>query len=126
MQSEILVTDQHRLNRRHFLECAGCGFGAVALQAMFAGVARSAEGPSALCDPQLAPRAKRVIFLFMAGGPSQLDLFVPKPRLVQHHGKRVGVTNLPRGIAVGTERFLTLGPAADMIPRGAPAPWFQI
>ena len=119
MQSEILVTDQHRLNRRHFLECAGCGFGAVALQAMFAGVARSAEGPSALCDPQLAPRAKRVIFLFMAGGPSQLDLFVPKPRLVQHHGKRVGVTNLPRGIAVGTERFLTLGPAADMIPRGA-------
>ncbi len=92
MASQGQMTDQHRLDRRHFLECAGCGFGAVALQAMFADVARSAEGPLALRAPHVAPRAKRVIFLFMAGGPSQLDLFVPKPRLVQYHGQRVGVT----------------------------------
>ncbi len=108
MQFEKQVTDHYRLSRRHFLECAGCGFGAVALQAMFVGMARSAEGPFALRLPHVVPRAKRVIFLFMAGGPSQLDLFVPKPRLVQNHGQRVGVTNLPRGIAIGTEKFLTL------------------
>jgi hypothetical protein len=111
-------TDSYGLNRRRFLECAACGFGSVALQAMLADVARAAESPLAGRAPHFAPRAKRVIFLFMSGGPSQHDLFVPKPRLVRDHGKRVGVTNLPRGIPVGTEKFLTLGPAAEFAPRG--------
>src|SRR5262249_34317962 len=69
-------------------------------------------------SPHFKPRAKRVIFLFLAGGPSQHDLFVLKPRLARDHGKRVGVTNLPRGIPVGTEKFLTLGPVAEIAPRG--------
>lgn len=106
------------LNRRHFLECAACGFGGVALRAMLADVAAAAESPLARRQPHFAPRANRVIFLFMAGGPSQHDLFVPKPRLVRDHGQRVGVTNLPLGIPVGTEKFLTLGPAARFAPRG--------
>lgn len=106
------------LSRRHFLECAACGFGGVALQAMLADVAAAASSPLASREPHYAPRAKRVIFLFMSGGPSQHDLFVPKPRLVRDHGQRVGVTNLPRGIPVGTDKFLTLGPAAEFIPRG--------
>jgi hypothetical protein len=108
----------HGVSRRRFLECAACGFGSVALQAMLADVASAAHSPLANRTPHFAPRAKRVIFLFMAGGPSQLDLFVPKPRLVGDHGQRVGVTNLPRGIPVGTEKFLTLGPAAEFAPRG--------
>lgn len=107
------------VSRRRFLECSGCGFGAVALQAILAGVARAAESPLAGHSPHFAPRAKRVIFLFMAGGPSQHDLFVPKPRLARDHGRRVGVTNLPRGIPVGTEKFLTLGPVSEILPRGA-------
>ena len=106
------------LSRRQFLECTGCGFGAIALQAMLADLAVAAESPLAARKPHFAPRAKRVIFLFMSGGPSQHDLFVPKPRLVRDHGQRVGVTNLPRGIPVGTEKFLTLGPVADFAPRG--------
>lgn len=106
------------VNRRHFLNCAACGFGGVALQAMLADVASAASSPLASRAPHFEPRAKRVIFLFMAGGPSQHDLFVPKPRLVREHGQRVGVTNLPRGIPVGTEKFLTLGPAAEFAPRG--------
>src|SRR5262245_28825491 len=99
------------IHRRRFLEHAACGFGGVALQAMLADVAAAAASPLASRAPHFAPRAQRVIFLFMSGGPSQLDLFVPKPRLLRDHGKRVGVTNLPRGIPVGTERFLTFGPA---------------
>src|SRR5260221_10097267 len=108
----------HNLSRRRFLECAACGFGSIALQAMLADVSRAAQNPLAGRAPHFAPRAQRVIFLFMAGGPSQLDLFVPKPRLARDHGQRVGVTNLPRGIPVGTDKFLTLGPAAEFAPRG--------
>jgi len=90
----------------------------VALQAMLANVASASESPLALRAPHVPARAKRVIFVFLAGGPSQHDLFVPKPRLVRDHGKRVGVTNLPRGVAVGVDKYLTLGPAAEFIPRG--------
>jgi hypothetical protein len=106
------------MKRRRFLECAACGFGGVALEAMLAGVADAAQSPLASRAPHVTPAAKRVIFLFMAGGPSQLDLFVPKPRLARDHGKRVGVTNLPRGIPVGTDKFLTLGPTTEIAPRG--------
>lgn len=106
------------LNRRRFLQHAACGFGGVALHAMLADVAAAADNPLAPRTPHFVPRAKRVIFLFMAGGPSQHDLFVPKPRLVRDHGKRVGLTDLPSGIPVGTEKFLTLGPVAPITPRG--------
>ena len=106
------------LSRRRFLECTSCGFGAIALQAMLSDVASGMNNPLAIREPHFRPRAKRVIFVFLSGGPSQHDLFVPKPRLVRDHGKRVGVTNLPRGIPVGTDRYLTLGPAAEFAPRG--------
>src|SRR5580765_2925048 len=118
MQTRPGNRDQSGVKRRHFLNCAACGFGGVALQAMLADVASAATSPLAIRAPHFLPRAKRVIFLFMAGGPSQHDLFVPKPRLARGHGQRVGVTNLPRGIPVGTEKFLTLGPAAEFAPRG--------
>src|SRR4029077_17721829 len=112
------IADETGLSRRHFLNCAACGFGGVALQAMLADVVAAAQNPLASGAPHFAPRAKRVIFLFMAGGPSQHDLFVPKPRLVREHGQRVGATSLPLGIPVGTERFLTLGPVSQFAPRG--------
>lgn len=105
-------------DRRQFLQCAACGFGGVALRAMLADVAAAADRPLAPRAPRFSPSAKRVIFLFMAGGPSQHDLFAPKPRLVRDHGQRVGVTDLPQGIPVGTEKFLTLGPMASFQPCG--------
>jgi Protein of unknown function (DUF1501) len=77
-------------SRRDVLRRAGAGFGSLALAALLADES-SAGGTSA--DP-LAPhaghfpgRAKRVIFLFMPGGPSQVDTFDPKPRLTADHGK---------------------------------------
>lgn len=60
--------------RRQFLCRSGGGFGALALASLLEGKSNEAEGSS-----PLKPRAKRVIFLFMEGGPSHIDLFDPKP-----------------------------------------------
>ena len=69
------------MNRRQLLQSAACGFGYLA----FAG----AQGLRAarVQQPHFLPRAKRVIFLFMHGGVSQMDSFDRKPRLVQDQGK---------------------------------------
>ncbi|MDC0300749.1 DUF1501 domain-containing protein, partial [Akkermansiaceae bacterium] len=64
------------------LQRSGTGFGALALQAM---LAREAAGKSQ--EPPLPGTAKRVIFLFMHGGPSTVDLFDPKPLLARDAGK---------------------------------------
>lgn len=71
-------------SRRDFLLKSGTGFGALAL-AHLLGVG-SAEGSSAK-QPHFAPTAKSVIFLFMEGGPSHIDLFDPKPALEKYAGK---------------------------------------
>jgi hypothetical protein len=79
--------------RRHFFGHCGVGLGSIALGSMFADESRAAIDPPDLQNP-LAPRrphfaaqAKRVIFLFMAGGPSQLDLFDYKPKLQELDGQ---------------------------------------
>jgi hypothetical protein len=74
------------LTRRQILQTAGAGFGSVALQSMLA-----EEHPLAAKAAQMAPRAKSVIFLFMYGGPSHIDLFDPKPELDRWHGKAIPV-----------------------------------
>jgi hypothetical protein len=82
------------LTRRDFLANSGGGFGLIALTAMLAEEGRlSADGPVQSADP-LAPRpghhaarARSVIFLFMAGGPSHLETFDPKPELERLHGQ---------------------------------------
>ena len=79
------------ITRRHFFSQCGVGIGALALNQLI-----SAEGamkidpanPMAPRAPHFAPKAKRVIYLFMAGGPSQLDLFEHKPELVKLSGKK--------------------------------------
>jgi hypothetical protein len=73
------------LTRRQALQKLACGFGYVA----FAGLAGAAGNPLALKPPQFRPRAKRVIFLFMQGGPSQVDTFDYKPRLEKDDGRKV-------------------------------------
>ena len=64
------------LNRRQWLWSGGAGFGALALGAM---EARGGVNPSAARAGNQSARAKRVIFLFMEGGPSHIDTFDPKP-----------------------------------------------
>ena len=72
-------------SRRQWLAQAANGFGAVALTALMNQAARSdSKGATPLHFPQ---RAKSIIFLYMDGGPSQVDTFDPKPMLTEHHGK---------------------------------------
>ncbi|MCA8991575.1 MAG: DUF1501 domain-containing protein [Planctomycetaceae bacterium] len=71
------------LNRREMLRQAGAGFGALAL----AGMCQSATAAEAgIVGPHFQPRARRVIYLFMHGGPSQVDTFDYKPRLQAESG----------------------------------------
>ena len=80
------------LTRRDMLkQCAG-GFGAVALAGLLSDPAfgRTPASPS-LAVPHHAARAKHVIFLYMDGGPSQVDTFDPKPRLVRENGQPFGM-----------------------------------
>ena len=78
------------LSRRDMLRRAACGFGGFALSAL--GGSRAWAGPGAGArhlphGPHHAPRAKNVIFLYMDGGPSQVDTFDYKPALEKFHGE---------------------------------------
>jgi uncharacterized protein (DUF1501 family) len=81
-------------SRRHFLQTAGCGFGALAFQAFAQQIASAAGSPYSLPTLHHRPRAKRVIFLFMHGGVSQVDSFDPKPMLTQYDGKPLPIKGL--------------------------------
>ncbi|MBL9168395.1 MAG: DUF1501 domain-containing protein [Verrucomicrobiales bacterium] len=77
------------LSRRQFLTRAGHGLGAVALSHLVKAEAASVPSAGSMPLPHFAPRAKRCIFLFMVGGPSQMELFDPKPALDRLHGQRL-------------------------------------
>jgi Protein of unknown function (DUF1501) len=101
-----------QMNRRQMLCQIGGGFGALGLATMLAGeglltaMAKAADAPKtpggdnplAPKPPHFRPRAKRVIFLFMNGGPSQVDTFDPKPAMEKYRGTR------PEGAQLPTER----------------------
>jgi hypothetical protein len=78
-------------SRRDFLRTLGCGFGSIALAALAAeqSAAETRPDPLAPKAPHFPPRAKRVILLWMQGGPSQMDLFDYKPRLEKAAGDKV-------------------------------------
>src|SRR4051812_20830861 len=94
--------------RRHFLQACGVGLGKLAL----AGLLNESRAESGVRKPHFAPRVKRVIHLFMAGAPSHLDLFDPKPELKKLEGKP-----LPPSVIKG-QRYAFIRPdAAVMGPR---------
>src|SRR5688572_23723577 len=82
-------------DRRDFLFRAGGGLGGIALSWLMAREARGtpvanapgSPNPLAAKKPHFEPKAKSVIFMFMVGGPSPLDLFEPKPELEKWRGK---------------------------------------
>lgn len=94
------------LDRRDFLRRCGMGFGGLALGSILGGGQASASPllSGEPTGPQFAPRAKRVVHLFMNGGPSQVDTFDPKPELDRMHGKLLTQTGLkterPTGAAL--------------------------
>jgi hypothetical protein len=87
------------LSRRDMLARCASGFGSIALAALLAEETRSdtetRRDPFATRPTHFAPRAKNVIFLFMDGGPSQIDTFDPKPRLTREDGQPFGDTIEP-------------------------------
>ncbi len=80
-------------SRRDFLLRAGSGFGGLALMSLLQGdiqaaeAHRSVKNPVAAKDPHFQPTAKSVIWCFLDGGPSHIDLFDPKPDLNKLHGE---------------------------------------
>jgi hypothetical protein len=78
-----------QISRRWFFEQCGVGLGAIALSELFGGTAKAAMAPAdplAPKQPPLPAKAKNVIFLFMAGAPSHLELFDYKPQLAKYNG----------------------------------------
>src|SRR5688572_3526108 len=76
------------VTRRHFLSRLGQAIGSAALASLLNRDAFGAVADAAMpAFPNFAPKAKRVIYLFMSGGPSHLDLFDHKPKLREMHGK---------------------------------------
>ena len=76
--------------RRNFLTSSACGLGAAGLASLLSDdglLAAGEDNPLAPRSTHFEPRAKSCIFIFMAGAPSHLDLFDPKPRLNQLHGQ---------------------------------------
>ncbi len=91
----------NRIARRHFLRDCGVGVGKIALASLLVDGARGTAAADAFAPkkPHFAPKAKRVIHLFMAGAPSQLDLFDYKPALAKLEGKP-----LPPSV-IGNQRY---------------------
>ncbi len=107
------------VSRRWFFKECGVGLGKLALAGLLtnafarnASAQQAATNPMAPKQPHYKPKAKRVIHLFMAGAPSQLDLFDYKPKLVEFEGKPI-----PPEI-IGGQRYAFIRPdAAVMAPR---------
>src|SRR5881296_940397 len=94
-----LLENQLLITRRHFFGLTSIGVGMAALASLFERDLISAEGPASGGLPGLPhfpPRAKRVIYLFQSGGPSQLDTFDYKPLLKDRQG-----TELPASVRMG-------------------------
>ena len=98
------------LTRRQLLATSANGFGALALAGLLAEEARADAKP-----PHFKPRAKSVIFLYMDGGPSQIDTFDPKPRLTAEHGKPFAMRKEPTQF---NDNGNTLGSPWKFAPRG--------
>jgi uncharacterized protein (DUF1501 family) len=92
------------ITRRYFFRQSGFGIGTLALaslleQSGFGHEATTTSNPLAARPPHFGPRTRNIIFLFMCGGPSQIDLLDPKPKLIELHGQSV-----PAAVIEG-ERF---------------------
>jgi hypothetical protein len=96
--ADLQQLEQDRLlgvTRRHFFRRCGVGVGTVALHNLLQSEGHAAwvpkidpTQPMSARSPQFAPKAKNIIFLFMAGGPSQLELFEDKPKLTELSGQK--------------------------------------
>lgn len=102
-----LLESQLLTNRRHFFGKAATGLGIPALAHLLTSDAPASEDQILDAAKKIAPKAKRVVYLFQNGGPTHLELFDDKPKLKKLHGERV-----PDSYMEG-KRFSTMSAAAD-------------
>src|SRR2546429_3861458 len=101
--------DPKLITRRWFFQQCGLGLGGIALASLlserklFGATPEPVANPMAPHPPHFKSRAKNVIYLFMAGGPSQLELFDYKPRLIELNGQPI-----PQSFIEG-KRFAFMG-----------------
>ena len=105
------ISTSHSVSRRGWLKAASCGLGALTVSGLAA--SQASAGLLSARQPQFTPKAKRVIFLFMAGGPSQFESFEYKPLLKKAGGKK--------GLKKGT----LLGPQVNFARYGESGMWIS-
>ena len=104
----VLESSLLSMTRREFFSRSAGGIGTLALSSLLGRSLSAATGGGLLHQPHFAPKAKRVIYLFMHGGPSQLDMFDHKPGLRAMHGQ-----DLPPSVR-GTTSYKTVRPFASV------------
>nr|WKN39445.1 DUF1501 domain-containing protein [Tunicatimonas sp. TK19036] len=130
---DILSEHFHQMNRRHFLSSLSLGLGSAALGSLLGcnATGQPAAGPlpgAGILDKlHFAPKAKRVIYLFQSGGPSQMELFDYKPLLWKMNGEELpeSVRNGQRltGMTAGQSSFPLAAPIFDFKQRGQSGAW---
>jgi hypothetical protein len=113
------------LSRRQWLGQLGAGFGTVALSALLAEESPAAANPLAPRAPHYAPRVKRVIMLFMFGGPSHLDTFDPKPRLARDSGRPLPTEKRPRVVSFPNRMGNLVGSPFEFRQHGESGTWMS-
>ncbi|MDP7050178.1 MAG: DUF1501 domain-containing protein [Verrucomicrobiota bacterium] len=105
------------MSRRNFLNSFGMGLGGIALGSLLKpdALLGASDGRGVLGATHFASKAKRVIYLFQSGGPSQLDLYDPKPMLIEKHG-----IELPNEIRQGQRLTAMSGNQASLPLAGSP------
>ena len=119
---------EHAHSRRDFLRRSALGLGSVALAGLLGpGASLAGDKEPALGRPHHVPRAKRVIYLFQSGGPSQLELFDYKPALAQWHGQEipdsVRGTQRNSGMVTDQSTFPLVRPFASFEQHGESGAW---
>ncbi|HTN73871.1 MAG TPA: DUF1501 domain-containing protein [Pirellulaceae bacterium] len=105
MSRHFRNTQRPGISRREMLRTSSAGFGGFALAALLGSEAAAADNPLAPKAPHFAAKAKRVIFLFMHGGPSHVDTFDYKPQLTRDDGKPLPFAK-PRIVSSPTDNLL--------------------
>ena len=105
------VQQPFNISRRSWLKLGSCGFGSLALAGLTA--SKSLAGPQSPRRSHFVPKAKRMIFLFMNGGPSQHDMFDYKPELFANGGKE------------GKKKKTLMAPMWDFAQHGESGLWIS-
>ena len=113
------------LSRRRYLARLGAGFGGLALNALLAEESAQAQNPLAIRPPHFAPRVKRIIMLFMFGGPSHLDTFDPKPLLARDSGRALPLEKRPRVVSFPNRMGSLVGSAFEFRQHGDSGLWIS-